>query len=416
LKGLAVIKPRFRQQSSFLALLLALSLIVAGCSSSISTSSNDDEDLAPTPVEETDGVETTVNDVDDPATEEDDPATEDEDNDVEVDSNDDAVAEADEAEESRPGDEPSDVELAVEQVRPAVVFLAVQVQASGPFGTPEEQEGVGSGVIIDQEGHILTNNHVVDGATTIDVVLPDGRTFEGQVLGRSPQRDLALIEIQTDEELPVAELGVSEDLRIGQSVVAIGNALGLPGGPTVTTGVVSALGRTIEPGMGNPLMENLIQTDAAINPGNSGGPLINLNGEVIGVNTARIQQAEGIGFAVAVDTARTFISQVVEQEPQPYIGITGLDLSPAIAQQYQLPADRGVLIVEVAPNTPAEDAGIVPGDILIALNDAPIETVQELQRTLEEYQPGDEITLVVNRDGSETEVSITLGESPIVRE
>jgi serine protease Do len=404
-----VITPRFRQQSSLLALVLTLSLVFAGCSTSLSPSSNDDENAAPTPIEETNDVETTATDTDDAVVEEDD-------NEAEVDQVEDTTEDVDEAEESRPGDEPSDVELAVEQVRPAVVFLAVQVQASGPFGTPEEQEGVGSGVIIDQDGHILTNNHVIAGATTIDVVLPDGRTFEGQVMGRSPQRDLALIEIQTDEELPVAELGVSQDLRIGQSVVAIGNALGLPGGPTVTTGVVSALGRTIEPGMGNPMMENLIQTDAAINPGNSGGPLINLNGEVIGINTARIQQAEGIGFAVAVDTARNFISQLVEQEPQAFIGITGLDLSPAIAQQYQLPADRGVLIVEVSPNTPAEEAGIVPGDILLALNEAQIETVQELQRILEEYQPGDEITLLVNREGEEIEVPVTLGESPIVRE
>jgi serine protease Do len=388
---------------------VAMVLVVSACSSSLSPATDDDTqaNTTPTTVEELAETETTPTDTN---ADEEIEATDD----AEADLTDDADVETEE-EEPTTAAEPSDVEIAVEEVRPAVVFLAVQVQRTGAFGMPEEQQGVGSGVIFDEEGHVLTNNHVIEGATLIDVVLPDGRTFEGTVMGRSPTQDLALVMIDTDEELPVAELGVSADLRIGQSVVAIGNALGLPGGPTVTTGVVSALGRTIEPGMGYPTMENLIQTDAAINPGNSGGPLINLNAEVIGINTARIQQAEGIGFAVPVDTARQFIQQVVEQEPQPFIGITGLDLSPAIAQQYQLPVDRGVLIVEVAPNTPAEDADIVAGDILLAMDNTEIATVQELQSALNNYSPGDEVTLLLNRDGNEVEVTITLGESPIVR-
>lgn len=405
-------RDQFRQ-SVLIAILLSMSMLLASCSSYLSSSDDDSGDTsgAPTPVEETTDAETTSSDAD---SEVDTAQTED----VEEDENTDDAADdvAEEEDESEPADERSDVELAVEEVRPAVVFLSVQIQSSGSFGMPEEQQGVGSGVIFDQEGHILTNNHVIEGATTIDVVLPDGRSFEGTVLGRSPERDLALVEIDTDEELPVADLGVSEDLRIGQSVVAIGNALGLPGGPTVTTGVVSALGRTIEAGQGNPPMENLIQTDAAINPGNSGGPLINLSGEVIGVNTARIQQAEGIGFAVSIDTASQFISQVVEQEPQPFIGITGLDLSPAIAQQYQLPIDTGVLVVDIAPNSPAQQGELTVGDILIGLNGEEVATSQDLQRVLEIYQPGDEVTLLINRDGNEIEVPLTLGESPIVRE
>ena len=416
---------RFRSRFGYptlLAILASLTLIIAACSTGTSTSDDasdvagnsetpaavsDDQDVQSTAAQATDDEDDAV--IDDDVTN-DDEAADDAELDIDVSTDD-----AEEIDEERPADEPSDVELAVEKVRPAVVFLSVQVQSTGAFGMPEEQEGVGSGVIFDESGHILTNNHVIEGASTINVVLPDGRSYEGNVVGRSPNRDLAIVAIDTDDELPVAELGVSGDLRIGQSVVAIGNALGLPGGPTVTTGVVSALGRTIQAGMGQPPMESLVQTDAAINPGNSGGPLINLNGEVIGINTARIQQAEGIGFAVSVDTARNFVQQVVDQEPQPYIGISGLDISPAIAQQQGLPVDSGVLIIEVSPGTPAEESGVQPGDILLSMNGAGIETVQELQTELENYEPGDEVTLMLNRDGSETEITLTLGESPIVQ-
>ncbi len=388
-----------------IAMIATLALVLGACSSGLTTSDDDGVDDAETPASVTDDtdVETTAAESDDA-----------DDNGIDIDvTTDDADVDNGE---TGPADEPSDIELAVQDVKPAVVFLSVQVEATGPFGMPEEQEGVGSGVIIDQEGFVLTNNHVIAGARTIDVVLPDGRSFEGTVVGRSPERDLAIVDIATDDELPVAELGQSDNLRIGQSVVAIGNALGLPGGPTVTTGVVSALGRTIEVGQGMPPMENLVQTDAAINPGNSGGPLINLNGEVVGINTARIQQAEGIGFAVGVDTARQFVQQVVEQEPQPFIGITGLDLSPALAQQHNLPADRGILIVEVAPGSPADEADVQRSDILQGMNGTEIETVQQLQGELEDYEPGDEVTLQINRDGSEIEISLTLGESPIVQE
>jgi serine protease Do len=408
-------RKRVQRTVLLLTMIVAMALAVSACSTSVSTTRNDDSqaDVQPTAVEELADAETAAaeTNADDEADATDDAEATD---DAQAEITDEADVEVEE-EEARPADDPSDVEIAVEEVRPAVVFLAVQVRRSGALGMPEEQQGVGSGVIFDEEGHILTNNHVIEDATMIDVVLPDGRTFEGTVMGRSTAQDLALVTIDTEEDLPTAELGVSEDLRIGQSVVAIGNALGLPGGPTVTTGVVSALGRTIAPGMGNPPMENLIQTDAAINPGNSGGPLINLNGEVIGVNTARIQQAEGIGFAVSIDTARQFIAQVVEQEPQPFIGITGLELSPAIAQQYQLPVDRGVLIIDVSSNTPADEAGITPGDILLAMNGAEVQTLQQLQSALAERDPGDEVTLLLNREGNEFEVTLTLGEAPIVQ-
>lgn len=409
-------RERRMRYPALLAIIASLSLLIAACSTGSSTD-DDAPDVNGTAettavVSDDHEAETTAAEASDDAATDDEADAEDESTDTESTTDE----TADESEASGPADVQSDIELAVEMVRPAVVFLSVQVQSPGGFGTPDEQEGVGSGVIFDEAGHILTNNHVIADATMIDVVLPDGRSFEGSVVGRSPDRDLAIVEINTDEELPVAELGVSADLRIGQSVVAIGNALGLPGGPTVTTGVVSAVGRTIQAGMGQPPIENLVQTDAAINPGNSGGPLINLNGEVIGINTARIQQAEGIGFAVSVDTARNFIQQVVEQEPQPYIGIGGLDISPALAQQQGLPVERGILILNVSPGTPAEGAGVQQGDILLAMNGVEVETVQALQAELENYQPGDEVTLLLNRDGSETEITLTLGESPIIRQ
>jgi serine protease Do len=411
-KGFPVQQTERRNLLGLVAIVVLVSMLLTACSSGLSSlSGNDDGDTTPQASEMVDqeaGQTATV--TDDESTEADDATADDGSNETESDQN----SEVD-SDDYRPADEPSDVERAVEKVKPAVVFLAVQVQTTGAFGMPEQQEGVGSGVIFNDEGYILTNNHVIEGATLIDVVLPDGRTFEGNVVGRSPERDLAIVDVDTDEELPVADLAEGGSLRIGQSVVAIGNALGLPGGPTVTTGVVSALGRTIEVGMGMPPMENLVQTDAAINPGNSGGPLINLNGEVVGVNTARIQQAEGIGFAVSIDTASQFIQQVVEHEPQPYIGISGLDISPALAQQHNLPVDYGVMIVEIAPGSPAEDVDIQPGDILIAMNGERVETVQQLQTALTEYDPGDEVTLTFNREGSEIEVQLALGESPIVR-
>ncbi len=374
---------------------IIFALVIAGCT--LVESGDDSASPAPTPVEETDAQDVESTAADDTVAADHDDALEPEENDADT----------------AAGDV-SPIERAVEMVRPAVAFLAVEVERTGAFGIPEQQEGVGSGFIFDEEGFILTNNHVIDGATNIGVVLPDGRRFDGTVVGRSPDRDLAVIEIETDEELPVIPLGSGDELRVGQTVVAIGNALGLPGGPTVTTGVVSALGRTMQPGMGQPPMEDLVQTDAAINPGNSGGPLVNLDGEVIGINTARIQQAEGIGFAVSVDTASRFISQVVDREPQPFIGISGLDLSPAIAEQYQLPLDRGVVIVNISPGTPADDVGLQPGDILIGLNDATIDTMHDLQEVLEQYQPGDVVILRINRDGTEQEIELTLGESPIV--
>lgn len=306
------------------------------------------------------------------------------------------------------------IERVAAQVMPAVVYVAVRSVVPSLFGFGQIQEGVGSGVIFDQHGYILTNDHVIAGAQDIQVVLSDGRQFTGRVLGRSPANDLAIVQIQGDN-LPVAPLGDSDRLRVGQWVVAIGNALGLEGGPTVTAGVVSALNRTISPGPGEPPFGPLIQTDAAINPGNSGGPLVNLAGEVVGINTAKIQTAEGIGFAIPINKAKEIVQQLLEAQPRAYLGITSTTVTPALAAAYGLPVSRGVLVIDVESGGPAERAGLQSGDIIVRVDDRSVETTQDLQAVLDRYKPGDSVTLTVNRNGRERSVTVTLGEAPVIR-
>jgi len=306
------------------------------------------------------------------------------------------------------------IESVAAQVTPAVVYVAVRSIVPSLFGFGQIQQGVGSGVIFDPRGYILTNDHVIAGAQEIQVVLGDGRQFTGRVLGRSPANDIAVVKIDGDN-LPVATLGDSDQLRVGQWVVAIGNALGLEGGPTVTAGVVSALNRTIAPSPGEAAFGPLIQTDAAINPGNSGGPLVNLRGEVIGINTAKIQTAEGIGFAIPINKAKEIVQQLLEARPQAYLGITSVSVTPALAAAYGLPVSRGVLVVDVESGGPADQAGIQPGDIIVRFDDQEIARAEDLQAALGAHRPGDQVTVVVNRNGREESVRVTLGTAPVIR-
>ena len=299
--------------------------------------------------------------------------------------------------------------------KPAVVLIANLASAAGnPFRPTPEQQGVGSGVIFDAQGHILTNNHVVEGAQRLRVVLPapDNRTFEGRIIGRDPRADLAVVKID-GQNLPVAPLAPNVNVQVGDWVVAIGNALGLEGGPTVTAGVVGALGRTIrEPnGVG---LENMIQTDAAINPGNSGGPLFNLNGEVVGINTAGIQGAEGLGFAVSIETAREIVPQLMNagRVTRPYIGVSVQTVTPGLAASARLPREDGVLIVEVVPNGPAARGGLQEGDIIIAADGQPLRNEQEMRRWLGGKKAGDTVTFTIQRGNDQGQVRITLGEAP----
>jgi len=312
------------------------------------------------------------------------------------------------------GDFATAIEQVAAQVIPAVVYVSVRAIVPGLFGFGQIQEGVGSGVIFDPRGYILTNDHVIAGAQEIRVVLSDGRQFTGRVLGRSPSNDIAVVEID-GENLPVAPLGDSDQLRVGQWVVAIGNALGLEGGPTVTAGVVSALDRTIGPGFGEPAIGPLIQTDAAINPGNSGGPLVDLAGRVVGINSAKIQTAEGIGFAIPINKAKEIVQQLLEARPRAYLGITSVSMTPALAAAYGLPVQRGVLIVDVAPDSPAERAGLQPGDIIVRVDDRDVTRSDELQAVLAAHQPGDQVRIVVNRQGHEQTFTVTLGSAPVIQ-
>ena len=316
--------------------------------------------------------------------------------------------------------------IAVSQrVKPAVVQVTSEQTRFDLFNQPfTVPGGVGSGVIYDQDGYILTNYHVIAGAESLRVSLPDGRSFPADVVGTDPQTDLAVLKID-GEDLPTAPLGDSNKLQVGEWVVAIGNALALPGGPTVTVGVVSALNRTVqEPGEGGragPFLFNVIQTDAAINPGNSGGPLVNLAGEVIGINTLVAGttqsglQAEGIGFALAISTVKPLADEIVAtgQVTHPYIGIRYTQLTPAIAAQLGIEgATSGAVVIEVVGGSPAEDAGLQPRDVITEIDGQPLTTESSLAEIINTHRPGDTITLTVVRGSQPTQVQVTLGTMP----
>ncbi len=309
-----------------------------------------------------------------------------------------------------------DIFLVVERVRPAVVFIGIEANVRS-FSEPVPA-GNGSGAIIDQQGYIVTNNHVVEGADLLKVTLTDGRTFDARVVGRDPNTDLAVIKID-GENLPTIPMGDSSKLRIGEWVVAIGNALGLEGGPTVTKGVVSAMNRTIREESGASLV-GLIQTDAAINPGNSGGPLVNLFGEVVGINTAvpgptgQGFQPFGIGFAIAVNEAKPILGQLIAQGRvvRPYLGVVPVTVTPAIRAQLGLSVDKGVILDTVARNSPAANAGLQPGDVIVAADGMPLANEAELRQAIQAHQIGETMELTVIRDGRQGNVRVQLGEAP----
>lgn len=272
-------------------------------------------------------------------------------------------------------------------------------------------EGVGSGVIVDSNGYILTNSHVVgDGnAKKITVLLEDGSKKHGKVLWLDPALDLAIVKID-GTGLPVAELGDSDDLEVGQLAVAIGNPLGLDFQRTVTSGIISGLNRTIKVDEHN-IIEDLIQTDASINPGNSGGPLLNNKGEVIGINTAKIQSAEGLGFSIPINVVKPILKHVIKEGKfnPVMIGIQGVEVEKyEAALGIELSADEGVIILEILPNSPAEKAKLRAGDIITKIDDKKTENMKRLQGEVYSHNEGDKIILTIVRDGKEENVEITL--------
>jgi len=298
----------------------------------------------------------------------------------------------------------------VKRVRPSVVNINTESQVETFFGV-FPQQGAGSGVIVRPDGYILTNNHVVQGATNIKVTLVGGRSLPGKVVGTDPLVDLAVIKVEAREPLPAAELGRSGDLQVGQLAIAIGNPFGL--GSTVTTGVVSALNRNIQ--LPNLIVENLIQTSAAINPGNSGGALVDSAGRVIGINTAIIPNAQGIGFAIPSDVARVEMAQLIAQGRvvRPWVGVVyGGEVDPQTARAYNLGADHGVMVRQVEPSSPAARAGVQAGDIITAVNADRINNWNDFIREIVSKKSGDTVTLSLVRSRAAQKVAVVLAERP----
>jgi serine protease Do len=260
-----------------------------------------------------------------------------------------------------------------------------------------KQRSLGSGFIIDEAGFIVTNNHVVEGADQIMVLLRNETKYEAEVVGRDPNTDLALIKIKGNGNFPVARLGDSDSMRVGEWVVAIGNPFGLEN--TVTAGIVSAKGRVI----GSGPYDDFIQTDASINPGNSGGPLLNMKGEVIGINTAIVASGQGIGFAIPINLAKGILNQLKAQGEvtRGWLGVAIQDLSDELAEYYGLKHGKGVLVTEVFSGDPADQAGIIPKDIIIKINGQPVETTRDLTGRVADLKVGEKAKIVVSRDGRE---------------
>jgi S1-C subfamily serine protease len=310
----------------------------------------------------------------------------------------------------------------VERVRPAVVSIVARTVSRDRFGRQSTGFGSGTGVIFDESGLVLTNNHVIEGGVEITVTQDDGTQVEAEIIGADRLSDLAVLRLPGDDypSLPLRENG---SLRAGDWVIAIGNALALPGGPTVTVGVVSALGRSIESTPGVTLYD-LIQTDTSINPGNSGGPLIDLNGNLVGINTAVLRgssgvSVEGIGFAVDVETAQQVALQLVElgHVRWAWMGVFLADLSPEVAAQVGLPIREGVIIQNTLVDGPSDRAGIHPGDIVVNIDGHDIATVSDLTRLLrQEFKAGQEVEVevfrVVDGQSSTKALALELGERP----
>ena len=335
--------------------------------------------------------------------------------------------------------DPNFVVAAVQKVGPAVVRINASrtVRRQLPeafedplfrrfFGVPDTQprerivRGTGSGFIISANGQILTNAHVVNGADRVSVTLKDGRTLEGKVLGEDPVTDIAVIQVQGNN-LPVVEIGNSDTLQPGEWAIAIGNPLGLNN--TVTTGIISATDRSASDIGVTDKRIGFIQTDAAINPGNSGGPLLNSRGEVIGMNTAIIQGAQGLGFAIPINAVQRISKQIIAtgNVQHPYLGVQMVTLTPEIKQQLevesngqiQIPADSGVLVVRVVPNSPAAAAGIRSGDVIQSINNQSVSKTEQVQQIVEQSSVGTQVPVQVQRNGKTAQFSVRLANLPV---
>ena len=325
------------------------------------------------------------------------------------------IPRADPAFQPAAGEELSTVDI-VKLLRPSVVHIATTLDTAMSMVSQPVPDGVGTGVVLDEAGHILTNNHVIQDAQRIIVTLSNGQRYQATLIGRDPRTDTAVIKIDATGLTP-ARLGVSAELEVGEDVIAIGHALGLRGGPTVSKGVVSAVGRSLATGPQTTIVD-LIQTDASINPGNSGGPLVNSRAEVVGINTAILLESQGIGFAINIDDVKAVVKQLMSRGyvERGFMGLSPIDLTAAIISPLglELPEEvtEGVLIDTVTRSYPAHDAGLTRGDVIVEMGGQPIINTGQLSKFLIDHLPGETVEVTFYRGLQRLTTEVTLVEQP----
>lgn len=315
----------------------------------------------------------------------------------------------------------SSIASVAEKVGPSVVSIVTQTQTTSSYSGTTSGEAAGTGIIVSKDGYVMTNNHVIEDAKSVSVVDSVGNLYEDvTVVGRDPLNDIAFLKIKSDKTFTAATLGSSSTLRTGQQVVAIGNALGQYSN-SVTSGIISGTGRPVTASSGTGTttesLTDLIQTDASINPGNSGGPLVNMAGQVIGINTAIVEDANGIGFAIPINSTKGVLASVLEtgKVSRSFLGVSYLTVTPDVAREYKLSVNVGAYVYSsgstnaVSSGSPADKAGIKQGDVITKINDETVGTQGSLSSILGEYRPGDKITITYLRDGKESTVTLNLG-------
>lgn len=318
--------------------------------------------------------------------------------------------------------EEADISKVADEVSPSVVSILTSSVTNTPFYGPAQSNSAGTGVVLSKDGYILTNHHVIDGANQATVVTSDGKTYKDvKVLGSDPLNDIAFLKINNVSDLKPATLGDSTTVRVGQSVVAIGNALGQYKN-SVTSGIISGTGRSIRAGSEganskSEFLSDLIQTDAAINSGNSGGPLVNMAGQVVGINTAMASDAQGIGFVIPISATKGMISNLLEtgKVAKAYLGVRYIDITADVARSYKLPVSQGGYVYSdssddnpVIKGSPADKAGIKSGDIIVKVGDKQVGIKGSVASLIGEYRPGDKVSLQINRGGQVKNVDVTL--------
>ncbi|HEX2737594.1 MAG TPA: trypsin-like peptidase domain-containing protein [Acidimicrobiia bacterium] len=305
---------------------------------------------------------------------------------------------------------PTDIQGILAKVEPGIV--SIQIGTKTGLGSTVQETAAGSGFVITADGYVVTNFHVVDGADRVQATFSDGTKKTAQIVGTSRSNDLAVIKVD-GTDLPTVALGDANKLQVGDDVIAIGNALALDGGPTVTKGIVSALHRQADEGNG-VVITDLVQTDAAINPGNSGGPLVNSAGEVVGINTLTSDptQAQNIDFAIPISHAKPIIEGLRQAKPQAFLGVATITVTSPIAREQGLNVDHGALVRNVTSGSPADDAGVQEGDVITAIDGSDMKTSEDVQSAVRAHKPGDSVKLEIDRNGSKVNLKVKLASRP----